>query len=48
MQSKLEKPVQGAIGTTKYQCNIEWRNGFFLQTNLQKMVNRIQVPILLP
>ncbi len=27
MKYKMEKPVHGTIGTTKYQCNIEWRNG---------------------
>src|SRR3954464_6935658 len=27
MQYKMENPVRGAIGTTKYQCTIEWRNG---------------------
>lgn len=30
MQYKLEKPVQGTIGITKYQCTIEWRNGKFI------------------
>jgi putative redox protein len=30
MQYKLEKPVHGTIGTAKYQCNIEWRNGKFI------------------
>ncbi|MGG9963715.1 (4Fe-4S)-binding protein [Ferruginibacter sp. SUN106] len=30
MQYKLEKPVHGTIGTKKYQCNIEWRNGKFI------------------
>lgn len=27
MEYKMEKPVQGTIGTTRYQCNIAWRNG---------------------
>ena len=27
---KLEKPVAGEIGTIKYQCSIEWRNGKFI------------------
>lgn len=27
MTYKLEKPVKGEIGLTKYQCTIEWRNG---------------------
>ncbi len=26
----MEQPVQGTIGTIKYQCNIEWRNGQFI------------------
>ena len=30
MQYRLEKPVIGTIGTKKYQCNIEWRNGKFI------------------
>jgi putative redox protein len=30
MQYKLDKPVQGTIGTGKYQCTIEWRNGKFI------------------
>jgi len=27
MKYKMEKPIQGSIGTAKYQCHIEWRNG---------------------
>lgn len=27
MKYRLEKPVHGTIGTEKYQCTIEWRNG---------------------
>jgi putative redox protein len=30
MKYKMEKPVQGSIGTVKYQCTIEWRNGKFI------------------
>ena len=30
MKYKLEKPVLGTIGTDKYQCTIEWRNGKFI------------------
>ncbi|MEP6677080.1 MAG: (4Fe-4S)-binding protein [Ferruginibacter sp.] len=30
MHYKLEKPLHGTIGTTKYQCTIEWRNGKFI------------------
>jgi putative redox protein len=30
MQYKLENAVHGSIGTEKYQCTIEWRNGKFI------------------
>ncbi|MBO9683245.1 MAG: (4Fe-4S)-binding protein [Flavisolibacter sp.] len=30
MKYKMEKPVHGTIGTDKYQCIIEWRNGKFI------------------
>lgn len=30
MKYKLDKPVTGSIGTEKYQCTIEWRNGKFI------------------
>jgi putative redox protein len=30
MEYKLQKPVHGTIGLTKYQCVIEWRNGQFI------------------
>lgn len=30
MKYKLEEPVHGSIGTAKYQCTIEWRNGKFI------------------
>ncbi|HMO61227.1 MAG TPA: (4Fe-4S)-binding protein [Ferruginibacter sp.] len=30
MKYKLEQPVQGNIGTVKYQCSIQWRNGQFI------------------
>ncbi len=30
MQYKLEQLVHGTIGTDKYQCTIEWRNGTFI------------------
>jgi putative redox protein len=30
MRYKMEKPVHGLIGTAKYQCTIEWRNGKFI------------------
>lgn len=30
MQYKFEKPVHGTIGSIKYQCTIEWRNGSFI------------------
>ena len=30
MKYKMEKAVHGSIGSTKYQCSIEWRNGTIL------------------
>lgn len=30
MEYKFKKPVHGTIGTEKYQCTIEWRNGKFI------------------
>jgi len=30
MEYKFQQPVHGSIGTTKYQCVIEWRNGQFI------------------
>lgn len=30
MKYKLEEPIHGSIGTEKYQCTIEWRNGKFV------------------
>src|SRR5438046_283915 len=30
MKYKFEKPVYGTIGSEKYQCTIEWRNGKFI------------------
>ncbi len=30
MEYKLQKPIHGSIGTTKYQHVIEWRNGQFI------------------
>lgn len=30
MQYKLQEPVHGSIGTEKYKCVIEWRNGEFI------------------
>jgi putative redox protein len=30
MEYKFDKPVHGTIGTQKYQCTIEWRNGKFI------------------
>jgi putative redox protein len=36
MHYKLEKPVSGTIGTEKYQCTIEWRNGKFIADEPEK------------
>ena len=36
MEYKLQKPVHGTIGTTKYQCVIEWRNGQFIADEPEK------------
>jgi len=36
MEYKLQKPVHGTIGTTKYQCVIEWRNGQFIGDEPEK------------
>ena len=30
MKYKLNKPVHAVIGTERYQCSIEWRNGKFI------------------
>jgi len=30
MKYKLDKPVHAVIGTERYQCSIEWRNGKFI------------------
>jgi|SRR5690242_8607999 len=30
MQYKFPKPIHGIIGSEKYQCTIEWRNGKFI------------------
>ena len=30
MKYKLEQPVYGSIGTIKYQCDVQWRNGKFI------------------
>jgi len=36
MHYKLEKPILGTIGTEKYQCTIEWRNGKFISDEPEK------------
>lgn len=36
MEYKFQKPVHGTIGTTKYQCVIEWRNGQFIADEPEK------------
>lgn len=30
MQYKFEKPIVSSLGTTKYQCEVEWRKGKFI------------------
>jgi len=40
MHYKLEKPVSGVIGTEKYQCTIEWRNGQFIADEPEKTGGR--------
>lgn len=30
MKYKLEKPIHGEIGTAKYRCTMQWRNGTFI------------------
>jgi putative redox protein len=30
MEYKFREPVRGTIGTEKYQCTVEWRNGKFI------------------
>ena len=30
MEYKFDKPIIGTIGTEKYECTIEWRNGKFI------------------
>lgn len=36
MHYKFEKPVEGTIGTEKYQCAIEWRHGKFIVDEPEK------------
>lgn len=36
MHYKLDKSVSGTIGTEKYQCTIEWRNGKFIADEPEK------------
>jgi putative redox protein len=36
MHYKFEKPIEGTIGTEKYQCTIEWRNGKFIVDEPEK------------
>lgn len=36
MEYKLQKPVHGTIGTEKYQCVVEWRNGQFIADEPEK------------
>lgn len=44
MHYKLEKPVSGTIGTEKYQCTIEWRNGKFISDEPEKTGGKDQGP----
>jgi putative redox protein len=37
MEYIFEKPVQGSIATTNYQCVIEWRNGKFVADEPEKV-----------
>jgi len=36
MEYKFQKPVHGVIGTEKYQCVVEWRNGQFIADEPEK------------
>src|ERR1044072_760888 len=36
MEYKLQKPVHGTLGTEKYKCVIEWRNGEFIADEPEK------------
>lgn len=36
MEYKFQKPVHGSIGTTKYQCEVVWRNGKFIADEPEK------------
>lgn len=36
MEYKFQKPVRAAIGTTKYVCEVEWRNGRFIADEPEK------------
>jgi putative redox protein len=36
MQYLLEEPVQATIGTEKYKCVVEWRNGKFISDEPEK------------
>ncbi len=40
MEYKLEEPVNGSIGTEKYQCVIAWRNGEFISDEPIKAVGK--------
>lgn len=44
MQYKLEKPIKGTIGTSRYQCSIEWRNGRFMADEPEKNGGQGQDP----
>lgn len=36
MEYKFQKPVHGSIGTEKYRCVVEWRNGQFIADEPEK------------
>ncbi|HVV05790.1 MAG TPA: (4Fe-4S)-binding protein [Puia sp.] len=40
MHYKFDKPIAGTIGTEKYQCTIEWRNGRFIADEPEKTGGR--------
>ncbi len=41
---RFEKPVMGNIGTARYQCSIEWRNGKFIADEPKKSGGKDEGP----